>query len=56
MERIFVSVEEAGKAIGLGRTTVYELLRDGRLRSITIGRRRLICARSLEALVGRESE
>jgi excisionase family DNA binding protein len=37
-----VRVEEAARLLGIGRTTVYDLLRSGRLRSIKIGRRRLV--------------
>lgn len=37
---------------GLGRTTIYDLLATDRLRSITVGRRRLISVASIEALGG----
>jgi excisionase family DNA binding protein len=44
-------VEAAAKAYGLSRTTLYKLLREGRLRSVLIGRRRLILCDSLDALL-----
>ena len=35
-------VEAFGKAHGLGRTTVYEEIKEGRLRTFKVGKRRLI--------------
>lgn len=37
-----VSVDEAGRLLGLGRTKVYELIRDGVLPTVKLGRRRLV--------------
>ena len=45
-------VDAAAKAYGLSRTTLYKLLREGRLQSVLVGRRRLILRDSLEALLG----
>lgn len=50
-ERIAYSVDEASKATGLGRTTLYGLMSAGRLRSCKIGNRRLIRAQDLMALI-----
>ncbi len=36
------SVEAFGKAHHLGRTTVYEEIKEGRLRTFQVGKRRLI--------------
>jgi excisionase family DNA binding protein len=36
------SVNQACEALGLARSTLYALMADGRLRSISVGRRRLI--------------
>ena len=41
-DRLAVSVEEAAAMSGLGRTTIYKALGDGSLRSLKIGKRRLI--------------
>jgi excisionase family DNA binding protein len=38
---------------GIGRTTVYELMKDGSLESVKIGSRSFITRRSLEAYVDR---
>ena len=45
-------VDAAARAYGLSRTTLYKLLREGRLRSVLVGRRRLILRNSLESLLG----
>jgi excisionase family DNA binding protein len=42
---------EAGRRLGVGRSTIYELILTGELASFTIGRRRLIPAAALERLV-----
>ena len=44
-------VEEAARLLNIGRSTAYELIRSGRLRSVKIGRRRLIPREALESLL-----
>jgi excisionase family DNA binding protein len=44
-------VEEAARLLNVGRSTAYELIRSGRLRSVKIGRRRLIPREALESLL-----
>jgi excisionase family DNA binding protein len=46
------SISEAIRATGLSRTTLYNKMADGQLRSVKVGTRRLINAASLRALVG----
>jgi excisionase family DNA binding protein len=46
-----VRVEEAARLLGVGRSTVYDLIRSGRLRSVKIGRRRLIPRDALDRLL-----
>lgn len=53
-ERVFVSPEDAGRALGISRTAVYELLAQGELASIRHGKRRLITRRSLEEWAERQ--
>ena len=45
-------VDDAAKAYGLSSTTLYKLLSEGRLKSVLVGRRRLILRDSLDALLG----
>jgi excisionase family DNA binding protein len=50
VEALLVSIPDAGKALGLGRSKVYDLIGDGRLETVTIGRRRLVRVESVKAL------
>jgi excisionase family DNA binding protein len=50
MEAILVSIPDAAKALGIGRSKVYELVGEGRLETVTIGRRRLVRVESIRAL------
>jgi excisionase family DNA binding protein len=49
---ISVTVQTARKLTGLGNTTIYELIKQKKLKTVAIGRRRLILYRSLEELIG----
>ena len=49
-EPINVTVKEACRQGGFGVTTCYELLKQGKLKSVTIGQRRLINYASLKRL------
>ena len=46
-DRLAVSPAEAARLAGIGRTTIYEAIGSGALRSLKIGRRRLILIVSL---------
>jgi excisionase family DNA binding protein len=50
-ERIALRIRDASIVSGLSRSTLYELLKDGKLRAVKIGGRRLILRDSLEALL-----
>jgi excisionase family DNA binding protein len=50
-QRLLVSIKEAGRMLGISRTTVYELINEGRLTSHPIGRRNLIPMREIQAIV-----
>lgn len=49
--KIAYSIMEACDATSLGKTTIYALIRDGRLKTVRIGRRTLIPGESLQALL-----
>lgn len=51
MEPIALSVSDAVKASGLGRTTLYEAMSEGRMETRKVGRKRLILTRSLRRLI-----
>jgi excisionase family DNA binding protein len=45
-------VEEAGRdVLGIGRTATYDLIARGALRSVKVGRRRLVAASDLAAYI-----
>ena len=41
-ERLTMSVEEAARVLGIGRSSCYEAVARGEIRSVRVGRRRLI--------------
>jgi excisionase family DNA binding protein len=47
---IAVPVQEACQIGGFGVTTAYELIKQGKLKTVAIGRRRLVIYSSLEEL------
>lgn len=56
-DRLLVPIPGALTRLGgIGRTTLYELVKSGDLVKVNIGRRGFITAKSLEAYVDRLSE
>ena len=51
IERLALTVVEAAKALGIGRTNAYELIRQGKIPAIRFGRRILIPRRRLEKML-----
>lgn len=49
--RVAVSVMEAARLLGIGRTKTYELLNSGDLRAFKIGRRTVISLASIRELI-----
>lgn len=52
MNAILASIPEAQRALGIGRSTAYRLIEDGKLETVKIGRRTLIRVSSIRALAG----
>jgi excisionase family DNA binding protein len=52
VDAILASIPEAQRALGIGRSTAYRLIEDGRLTTVKIGRRTLIHVSSIRALAG----
>jgi excisionase family DNA binding protein len=50
MEPVTISITGAAKALGLGRTSVYALIKEGRLETIKIGRRHLVKTASIRRI------
>lgn len=51
MTKLAISVAEFCEAVGVGRTKTFELINDGTLDTLKIGRRTLIKMSSVEALL-----
>lgn len=51
MEILTTSINETAKVLGLGRTSVYLLIKDGRLDVVRIGRRTLVRVESIQRLL-----
>ncbi|MEO9132346.1 MAG: helix-turn-helix domain-containing protein [Sphingomonas sp.] len=54
MEILLISITDAAKALSIGRTSIYDLIRSGGLETRKMGRRRLITAASLRRLAGEQ--
>lgn len=52
-EKLLLTVDEAAKRMGLGRSFTYDLIRRGALVSLKIGGARRVAIADLEEFVGR---
>lgn len=52
MEPLTTTIEGTKQATGLGITSIYKLINEGKLETVKIGRRTLIKTKSIRALVG----
>jgi excisionase family DNA binding protein len=50
MEPICTSINETARALGVGRTKIYELINAGQLETVKIGRRTLVRIASIRAI------
>lgn len=50
-----VSVREAAQLLGVGRDSTYQMVREGRLRAVRVGRKVLVPRSELAAFVEREA-
>lgn len=51
MQPIVTSINETAKALSLGRTSIYALIRQGRLETVKMGRRTLVKVESIRRLI-----
>jgi excisionase family DNA binding protein len=54
MEAITVTVNDAAKALGIGRVTLYKHIKSGAIETVRLGGRRLVKVESLRRLAGAE--
>lgn len=52
MNAMLASIPDAQRALGIGRSTAYRLIEEGKLETVKIGRRTLIRVASIRALAG----
>ena len=55
METLAISINEAARALSLGRTSIYAMIADGRLEAFKLGRRRLVKAESVRGLIASQN-
>jgi len=54
-QALLISIADAADALGIGRSKTYELIGQGKLLTVTIGRRRLVRADSIRAVASGEA-
>jgi excisionase family DNA binding protein len=50
-DKVLLTTEEAAERLGVGRSTLYALIRSGKLRTVKIGRRRLVPVTAIPQLI-----
>lgn len=53
--KLALTIEEACESLTISRPTLYELIGSGRIRTVMVGRRRLIPVTELERLLAEDS-
>jgi excisionase family DNA binding protein len=56
MQPIAISINDAARALGIGRTLLYKNISNNQLEVVKVGRRTLVKVASLEALVQGEAK
>lgn len=50
MEKLLLSIADAADVLSIGRSKMYQLMAEGKIITVTIGRRRLVRSESVRAL------
>jgi excisionase family DNA binding protein len=50
VDAIFISIADAARTLSVGRTKLYQLVDEGRVETVRLGRRRLVKVASLRKL------
>lgn len=54
-QRLTVSINEAADTLGVGRNTIYKMLKERKLRSVSLGSRNMVTTDSIRTLVSAEA-
>lgn len=54
MEKLFLTLSEACEVLGIGRSRLYELVRNGEIASVKLGRSRRFTSESIRAWADRQ--
>lgn len=55
MDILLVSINDAAQALNLGRTSIYALIKEGKLDTRKMGRRRMVTTDSIRQLVANDN-
>jgi excisionase family DNA binding protein len=55
-EPLLLGIRQAAPIAGVGRDAMYRLVAEGRIRTVRLGRKRLVPRQELEAWIARELE
>ena len=56
IDRRLVSIAEAAERLGISRSRLYELMQEGSLPTVRIGKRRLLASDALDAFITEHEE
>ncbi|MEQ9661532.1 MAG: helix-turn-helix domain-containing protein [Parasphingopyxis sp.] len=56
MDPKLLSIADAARTLGVGRSKAYQLIKDGEIEAVHVGRRRLVVVASIERFVERLQE
>ena len=56
IQKVLFSVPDAAVALSMGRTTVFNLIKEGHIKAVKVGKRRLVAATELAAYAARLQE
>jgi excisionase family DNA binding protein len=56
MDPLLVSINDAAQMLSLGRTSVYGLIKDGRLATVKMGRRTLVRVDSIRRVADNDND
>ena len=56
MEKLTITVEQAGELLGISRALAYEMARTGKLPVLRFGRRLVVPKKAMENMLGRSEK